>query len=383
MQGGTPPYTLTVVVNADTPRNMTFPNSTISFKNALTGGSAFVAALSDSAGVYAPSTPLIYSGGGSDTSCFSGVNKPAATSGPSSGGGRNSTNTGENDSGGKELGKAEMVGIAVAIVVAIAASAFLLYRRRKKRQTEAILQHGGAGGLGPNGNGWHSNGSSPGNGREKKGGLAGGMWRPESPTEFPGMAPVPVRFRVTNPDDDARSEFSLRSGQASRGGMSGNDSRLSIDTVRTGDDGSYSRRGQRQSLIEGDALYPPSPNYATLASKNGSQTPSPTTASSHRPLRGPPSMDDSHEAWPTYSSAASTSTEDHYMDHPASSAGALGKRAPPASEQDLEEMLYDDESYAPSNMTRSEFDKQSFVSRSGSVGSNAYGSPFADSQRVR
>ena len=95
-------------------------------------------------------------------------------------------------------------------------------------------------------------------------------------------------------------------------------------------------------------------------------------------------MDDSHEAWPTYSSAASTSTEDHYMDHPASSAGALGgKRGQPTGEQDLEEMLYDDESYAPSTLAGSEFDRISVMTRTMSTGSNAYGSPFADSQRIR
>lgn len=272
-------------------------------------------------------------------------------------------------------------------MAAIAAAAFLLYRRRKKQQTNALLSGhygSGPGKIGVGQNGWSSNGSSPGQGPEKKSGLAGGMWRPESPTEYPGVSPVPVRFRVTNPDDDAQSEFSTRTGQASRGG-----SRLSLDTIRTGNSGrddEYGKKAQRRSLIDGFTLYPPSPHYATLNSRsNGSQA-SPATPDSQRPLRGLPSVEDINEAWPTYSSAASSTTEDHYMDQPASSAGALGGRRgqQPPEEQDVEEMLYDDQnSYAGSTLTRDDFDRSSFLSRTESVGSNAYGSPFADSQRVR
>lgn len=500
--GGTAPYTLSLVIGADSPRNQTYQNSTISMRNPLTAGGNFVVALSDSTGQYALSSPLIYSAGGSDTSCLSPTTNDRKSGGP---------RTPTSDGGGHKLGAGAIVGITAAFVAALALAAFLVYRRRKRRQQEELLRHNSTGApssypgsAGPSTPGGSWGGLGGPKGREKYGmgggAGAGGMWRPESPTEYPGITSAPVRFRVTNPDDDSRSEFSMRTGGATHGGGASDRERNrrqsagSVDTVRTrstshNEGEEYHRRTQRRSLIEGDAnahvLYPPRPRvetagsghshshsqsatrqWATLPSHSAHSPMTPDTPASQRPLRGPPSasFDDLSDAgldvdagWPTYSSAASTSTEDHYMDEPASSAAALGRgralhpstagrlpgmataqgqgqgqqRARRGSGRtdsesttetldsrsggegyDGDEYDYteDEGGYTPSVEDLDRFNsdpehlrslqdpyelrsgststshgtpRPAAVMRSESTGSNAYGSPFADSQRVR
>lgn len=199
--------------------------------------------------------------------------------------------------------------------------------------------------------------------------------------------------------------------------------RGSEDTVRTNasnkpwsspDDGLYRSRdrSQRQSLIESDAnaLYPPT-SYRGPANSSASRF-GPNSAGS---TGSTGSFEDADQPWPTYSSAASSETEDHYTDLPASSAGILGNNraeidsissnttrgglddsnarlrgasdaSAESDEMDVEEM-YRDEVYsrelhseelssdpAWDSLTRPEMTNSP---------SNAYGSPFADSARVK
>jgi hypothetical protein len=446
----------------DTAINQTFPNSSISVPNTLSGGATYILALSDSTGSYAASPDLIYSGGGGDTSCL--VNTPSST--PS--------NTPKPSHSSKTPA---IIGAVVAIgAIALAAGAFFIYRRRKRAQQDHLstaqlsAMNGGAGG-GRNGSYMNGNGGS-GNGREKfmspmtggtagsgaggAGGAAGGgMWRPESPTEYPGITSAPVRFRVTNPDDDARSERSFKAfGVGGRNGP-----RRSSDTVRTNKNdprpwsgspstssgGGYPTgrdRSQRQSLIESDAnaLYPPT--TSSLSYQRGSPGGANMNTSTYNSGRtwttssgigggadGPSSSsagsyEDADQPWPTYASVASSETEDHYEDLPASSAGILGLNrrntrdtnlGTPSSaalsrsnshnsenESDLgEEDMYRDiehlrhrdidgdgtgsfmdaTAHSPLDLEpRWESHTRPGITNSPS---NAYGSPFADSQRVR
>lgn len=474
--GGVPPYTVTTAVSMDNAINQTFTNSNISVKNVLTGGATYILALSDSTGSYAASSDLIYSGGGGDNSCL--VTTPSTSSRP--------TKSATPDKGSSSSKGPAIIGSVVAIcaVLLIAALvAFLMYRRKKKAQHQAFLAGrmngmNGGGGYGPHGsdsdNGTYIS-SAYGSGREKfvspmgsnshnsgiagLGGAAagGGMWRPESPTEYPGITSAPVRFRVTNPDDDARSERSFKmlngSTASTRAGLNGSSMRPSQDTVRSGSTGlpwrrassdgrSTNDRSQRQSLIESDAnaLYPPTSSYNTArgggrgGSLSGNGVKSPNSArlrldTSNTSNGSSGSFEDADQPWPTYSSAASSETEDHYTDLPASSAGILGlhrgrivsssssnmntsisrngaertstsrRRGTGSDEMDLEEM-YRDEVYSSTRESENEeiasnsgFDHdpswESFTRPSPhSQGmtpspSNAYGSPFADSQRVR
>lgn len=412
----------------DTAINQTFTNSSISVKNVLSGGATYILALSDSTGSYAASSDLIFSGGGGDNSCL--VTTPSTSSRP--------TKTATADKEGSSSKSPAVIGsiVAVCAVILIAAAvAFLMYRKKKRAQHQSLLA-GRLSGAGSGGGGSGGSDSSTykgsGNGREKfmspmGGGPAagGGMWRPESPTEYPGITSAPVRFRVTNPDDDARSERSFRMGgiRGGRGGDAG--LRASEDTVRSGSTGLpwstqsesqfANERSQRQSLIESDAnaLYPPSSyrgppgsprsRFGAAAQAGGS-----TTGSSGL-------YEEADQPWPTYSSAASSETEDHYTDLPASSADILamhrrrmdsissnttgggsegnnlrvigGNRGPLSSdEMDVEEM-YRDEVYSRDLHS----DEMSIdpawdsLTRPGMnpSPSQAYGSPFADSQRVK
>jgi hypothetical protein len=230
-------------------------------------------------------------------------------------------------------------------------------------------------------------------GREKQQG--GGMWRPESPVDYPGIANIPVRFRVTNPDDDAAS--ARRAARESEDTIRSGRSRGDRDDYASERDrsGSY-RASNRRSLIEEDhnALYPPTNSHFSM-----------TTVSSGSRRRASSSVGDD-EAWPTYQSTVS-STEDHYMDHPASSAGILSGQAsandlrsansssaaaqarnggapwrqvhPPPSESDVEE-VYSEVEYTESEASHA--DSRLTRSHSALSGSSNWESPFADTRRV-
>lgn len=394
VNGGVPPYTVTTAISMDTAINQTFSNNSISVQNVLSGGATYILALSDSTGSYAASPDLIYSGGGGDNSCL--VTTPITSNRPSK------TASSEKDSSSKSpaiIGS--VVGICVVLLVA-AAVVFLLYRRKKNARHQSLLTgrtNSNMNGDGSGGGGSDNNtliGSA--NGREKfvsPMGNGGGMWRPESPTEYPGITSAPLRFRVTNPDDDNRSERSFRLGGGAGGpniaGFGGG-MRASGDAVRS----------QRQSLIESDALYPPT-SYRGPTTGSG-----PVSAFSNASTT---SFEDADQPWPTYSSIASSETEDHYTDLPASSAGILGNNraridsissnmtrgdsqrmrglsgeSAESDEMDVEEM-YRDEVYSKelhSEELRHDPAWDSFT-RPGisNSPSNAYGSPFADSQRVK
>ncbi|CAD6567174.1 MAG: hypothetical protein CYPHOPRED_001468 [Cyphobasidiales sp. Tagirdzhanova-0007] len=435
--GGTPPYTLTRVISADTSHNTTFTGPSTTFQNTLSAGAGFLASVSDSQGRYANSTSLIYSGGGSDTSCL------VSSSSSTGGSGGNATSSGQTSGeSGSTAPKEEahhsypavIGGIVAGLGIAAAAAVFLYYQRRNKRQ-QAQLQagkhhndgHGGAqaapsGGFG--GISWLSKGG----GGEGKRGPSGGMWRPESITEYPSITSGPVRFRVTNPDDDAQSQFSLP--MTGGGGPRG-----SADTVRssartTGLESPelhLPRRAytpgmpsaQRQSLIEADhnALYPPTGSRFSAATASSfararSRTMSGGSSSSSSSTAA--AADEPGDPWPTYASTSS-STEDHYMDHPASSAGILSNRnsseqprsassttAPLRSPMSTWRQVYPAEMMASSS-PHSPSSSSSFAyianitpsppppppppffrsDTAMSSSSNALGSPFADSQRVR
>lgn len=417
VQGGVAPYTVTTAISMDTGINQTFPNSSISVQNVLSGGATYILALSDSTGAYAASPDLIYSGGGGDTSCL--VTTPTTSNRPT----KTSTSDGSSSSKNPAI-IGSVVGICAVLLIG-AAVAFLMYRRRKKAQHQSFLAGRLSGTTSGDGGGGSGGGSPYGgsaNGREKffspvgAGGAVhggGGMWRPESPTEYPGITSAPVRFRVTNPDDDARSERSFRMG----GGRStASSARPSEDTVRThatkpwssGNEGPYRNdRSQRRSLIESDAnaLYPPTSYNHTLAPAN-----SPTSRfgqslpSTGGSTGSTGSFEDADQPWPTYSSVASSETEDHYTDLPASSAGILshnrsridsvsrnmtrggaGGVGGRSDEMDVEEM-YRNEVYSRDLHSEELSIDPSWESltRPGMTTSpsNAYGSPFADSQRV-
>lgn len=387
VNGGTPPYTLTKMVSADSAYNTSFPGSSLSYRNTLSGGATYMIALSDSLGARANTSSLTYSGGGSDTSCLTG-----GSDGPKSGTG----NAGppQNSGGGKGKNYTAIVGgVIAAVALAAMAAIFWYFRRRSQRHRQELLSatrgpwsgHPGNGSFGASGD---ALASSPGGGTFGRGekfaspmGNPGGAWRPESPFEYPAGAHPPVRFRVTNPDDDGRSERSIVS-----------------DTTTIGNGSTRSGHPQRQSLIEGDhnSLYPPTTSTRRSGNRSGNGAPSYAS-------------DDTDQAWPTFASNAS-STEDHYMDHPASSAGNIGSRTVSqhgpsqdsrtpttrhpskwsASSTELSSAEFgddEDDSYTvDSHLSASESYQsrhQPGVTRTGSSDSNAYGSPFADSQRVQ
>ena len=390
VSGGVPPYTLTRIFLADTARNSSFTGSSIHFNNTLTAGGEFLLSVSDSNHDYANSTDLFYSQGGGDTSCLTDT---SASSGPAT-------------QVNPRRGYPAVIGGAVAALGVLAAVVvFFYYRRRYKLQQAKLAGSqgngldgtlGGQGGRSfMSGAPWLGKGSNHDSGED--------AWRPESVIEYPTITNGPGRFRVTNPDDDAQSQFSL----AMTGGASRKSKESSRNSKHPGT--SKSMEGpiiprlaynpgitspQRQSLIEGDhnALYPPTESRfsATTVSSGG---------------RGVSHIDEFEESWPTHVSAAS-STEDHYMDHPASSAGILSGRNSnenPRSGSSVSQLrsptsastwrqihplelggrqVYNQESMSPSP-NDGRYRSLHALSRTESSTSNAAGSPFADSQRVR
>lgn len=387
VSGGVPPYTLTQLVSGDTAHNSTFSTSQVSYQNTLSAGATYMISISDSVGNYADTSSLTYSGGGGATYCLTG-----SSDGPKSGTGDASPTPKPKGSGNHKSTTAIVGAIIAVAAVIVSALIFWYYRRKHKKQTQELLNARGGfngypgGGFGNHNDATLAGGSSgyPGRPGEKFASPmenAGGGWRPESPTEYPGGAGAPVRFRVMNPDDDERSEASVRTTR-------------SAYKTRNG-------QNQRRSLIEGDhnSLYPPTVSTHRSGTRSRSGT---TTYGSEA----------GDQPWPTFSSNAS-STEDHYMDHPASSAGniAVGSGASrndgstgltsdasflhsrqpskwSASSTDLSD-VGDEEGYTDDDL-QSQASGQTYRSgghtglfRAGSSSSNAYGSPFADSQRVQ
>lgn len=299
--GGVAPYVIQQVLIGDKVVNTTIRGQTGTFVNKLSAGASFLISLVDAKGTYANTTGLLMSAGGSNGTCL------------------------VPDSPRKWP---EIVGIVVSVVAVItAAILFWLYRRRAKRhraellaaQTAALSKQQGQNGHGiQEGQPYFANGGM--------GGMAG---RNGEKFQVNGQ---PSRFRVTNPDDgsDARSSW----GTSTAAGF-----RDSADTIRMnslnsrglGMHDGHGSPGARLPLIREDynAMYPPTSGSDTMVNP-GSMVPHLARGGGMRnDTFGDGKFNDDDEdmynAWPTVRSSASSATEDHYMDEPASSAGILGR----------------------------------------------------------